>query len=294
MGEHEAQGHGHVHLGEADWKAMAAHTELEGEVLLGFVTATAEWIAELRGATAPAVRRVLDIGSGPGVGTCELARLFPDAQVVAVDGSPAMLEWTARRAAARGLDERVTTHLAELPDGVDEIDAPDVIWASQSLHHVGDETNALRLLGGLLAPSGLLAIAESAEPMRFLPDDLGVGSPGFAERLRAAQADWFAAMRGSLPGSVPSDGVESMVTAAGLQVVGVRVLRQRFDPPLSEAARRVVVRQVGRARHQLEGRLDDGDLSTVAVLSDADDPRSILRRPDAFLEASRQIVIARR
>ena len=29
-----------------------------------------------------------------------------------------------------------------------------------SLHHVGDEINALRVLGDLLEPSGLLAIAE--------------------------------------------------------------------------------------------------------------------------------------
>ena len=80
--------HGHVHLDEADWEAFAGHAEREGELLLSFVTDTRPWIAELRGPDAPPVRRILDIGSGPGVGTCELARLFPDADVVAVDSSP--------------------------------------------------------------------------------------------------------------------------------------------------------------------------------------------------------------
>ena len=92
VGAHRPHGHGHVHLDEGDWEALAVDAELEGELLLGFVTDTARWIDELRGPDAPPVRRVLDIGSGPGVGTCELARRFPDAHVIAVDGSPAMLE----------------------------------------------------------------------------------------------------------------------------------------------------------------------------------------------------------
>ena len=95
-GAHQPHGHGHVHLDEADWEARAVDAELEGELLLGFVTDTARWIDELRGPDAPPVRRVLDIGSGPGVGTCELARRFPDAHVIAVDGSPAMLERATR------------------------------------------------------------------------------------------------------------------------------------------------------------------------------------------------------
>jgi SAM-dependent methyltransferase len=150
---HQPHGHGHVHLDEGDWEALAVDAELEGELLLGFVTDTARWIDELRGPDAPPVRRVLDIGSGPGVGTCELARRFPDAHVIAVDGSPAMLERATRRAAEHGLDGRVSTHLAELPDGLDDLDPADVIWASMSLHHIGDETGALRVLRGRPEPS---------------------------------------------------------------------------------------------------------------------------------------------
>jgi SAM-dependent methyltransferase len=285
--------HGDVHLGEDDWEALAAHAEREGELLLAFVTDTAHWIAEQRGPDAPPVRRVLDIGSGPGVGTCELARLFPDADVVAVDGSPAMLDRTARRAAARGLDRRITTHLAELPDGVAGLDPADVIWASLSLHHVGDEIQALRVLRDLLAPSGLLAVAEMAEPLRVLPADLDVGRPGLADRLDRAEADWFAAMRAGLPGSVPSTDLTSMLAAAGFDVVGSRVARLRFDPPLADAERQVVVERVRRARHQLEARVDADDLRALDVLGDADDPRGVMRRADVFVDSSRLIVLAR-
>ena len=285
--------HSHVHLDEADWEAFAATTEREGELLLAFVTQTAGWIAELRGPDAPPVRRILDIGSGPGVGTCELARLFRDAQVVAVDGSPAMLDRTTRRAAAQGLDRQVTTHLAELPGGLDGLERADVIWASLSLHHIGDEVNALRALRDLLDPSGLLAVAEVAEPMRVLPADLDLGRPGLADRLDTAESDWFAAMRAGLPGSVPSSELPDMLGAAGFDVAGSRVARLRFDPPLADAARRVALGRVQRARQQLEGRLDDDDLGTLDVLGDADDPRGIMHRDDVLVAASRQIVVAR-
>jgi SAM-dependent methyltransferase len=293
MGAHQPHGHGHVHLDEADWEALAVHAELEGELLLTFVTDTAHWIDELRGPAAPPVRRVLDIGSGPGVGTCELARRFPDAHVVAVDGSPAMLERTTQRAAAHGLDRRISTRLAELPDDLDDLDPADVIWMSMALHHIGDETDALRLLRGRLEPSGLLAVAEIAEPMRVLPDDLDVGRPGLADRLDRAESEWFAAMRAGLTGSAPSTDLASMLAAARFDVVGGRVGRERFDPPLSDTARDVVVRRIRRARHQLEARLSADDLHALDVLGEADDPRSVAHRDDVFVAASRQIVVAR-
>ncbi len=285
--------HGHVHLDEADWEAFTADAELEGELLLSFVTDSAQWIAELRGPGSLPVQRVIDIGSGPGVGTCELARLFPDARVVAVDGSPAMVDRTTQRAAAHGLDRRITAHLAEVPGGLDGLDPADVIWASMSLHHIGDETNALRVLGGLLEPSGLLAIAEVAEPMRVLPDDLGIGQPGLADRLDRAESTWFTAMRASLSGSVPTTDVASMLTSAGFDVVGSRIARTRFDPPLSDVASQVVLGRIRRLRQQLDELLDDDDLRTLDLLSDAEDPRSVVRRPDTFITASRQIVVAR-
>jgi SAM-dependent methyltransferase len=290
--------HGHqpqrpVHLDEADWAAFAAHTEIEGQLLLAFVTDTVRWMTELRGADAPPVRRVLDIGSGPGVGTCELARMFPDAQVVAIDGSLAMLERATQRAAADGLDDRISTRLAEVPDGLDDLDPADVIWASMSLHHIGDETSALRVLCDKLAPSGVLALAEVADPTRVLPDDLEIGRPGLADRVDRAESAWFASMRADLSAGVPSTDLTSMLTAAGFDVIGSRVAEARFDAPLSDIAREVVIGRLRRARHQLSELLDEDDLRTLDELSDANSRHCAAVRPDAFLAASRHIVVAR-
>jgi SAM-dependent methyltransferase len=285
--------HSHVRLDEADWEAFAAQTELEGELLLGFVTGTVELVKELRGPDASPVRRVLDIGSGPGVGTCELARLFPEAQVVAVDGSPAMLDRARQRADEHGLGGRIRTHPAELPGGIEGLEPVDVIWASMSLHHVGDEVALLRALHHLLEPGGIIAIAEHAGPMRVLPDRLDVGRPGLAERLAGAGATWFAAMREGLKDAVPSSDVSSMLSSAGFDVVGSRVVHQRFEAPLSDAARQVILGHLRRTRTQLEGLLDGDDLDAVDVLTDDHDPRGVLRRTDVFVDASREIVLAR-
>lgn len=285
--------HGHAHLDEAAWTAMIAHTELAGQLLVGFVTETAAWASDLRGPSAPPMRRILDIGSGPGVGTCELARLFPEADVCAIDSSPATLERAMQRASEHGVAERVTTHLAELPEGLDGIARADLIWASMSLHHVGDEVGSLRILRELLEPDGLIAIAELAEPMRILAEDAELGRPGLMRRLDRAGQQWFGHMRDGLADSISSRDLPSMVAEAGFAVIGSRTAHKRFDAPLSDDARRVALGFVGRARHQFGEYLDADDRDALAVLADADDPRGVMHRGDVFVAASQQIVIGR-
>ena len=76
--------------------------------------------------------------------------------MLAVDGSPSMLARTAARAEALGLADRVHTGLAELPDGLEVLDrfgAVDLVWASMSLHHIGDRAAVLRALGAAARPA---------------------------------------------------------------------------------------------------------------------------------------------
>ena len=290
---HDHHHHDHVHIGEDDWRRLAEHTEREGEVFVGFVAEVAEWVAGVRGEGAPPVGRILDIGSGPGVGACEWAERFPAADVVAIDGSPAMLARAAARARSRGLEERVLTHHAELPGGLAAFaGTADVVWASMSLHHVGDEVAALRELATCLVPDGLLAIAEFGDPTRLLPADLGVGRPGLEARLRDAAGSWFAAMRQGLDGAVASADLEDMVRAAGLEVVGTRLSHIRLDAPLTAAARAVAAGALQRMRDQFASRLEPDDVAALDVLLDDGDSRSLARRPDAFVEASRRLVLA--
>lgn len=71
------------------------------------------------------VRRIFDVGSGPGVAACELARHFASATVAAVDGSEALLEKAAAPAEAVGLSCRVTARKVDMPGGVESLGPAD-------------------------------------------------------------------------------------------------------------------------------------------------------------------------
>jgi SAM-dependent methyltransferase len=298
---HVDHGHGPVHFSEADWEYLAADTEREGEVLMPLLTDTVDWIGRLRNPDLGPPRRILDVGAGPGVAICELARRFPEARLIALDSSPAMLGRARARAAAQGFSERVETVLAEMPDGLGPkgplaattpLGSVDLIWASASLHHVGDEVAALQALRRMLSPGGLIAISELADPMRVLPEDVGIGQPGLADRVQAAGAGWFANMRHGLSGTVASTDLAAMVSDAGLEVIGDNVLRKRLDAPLSHEGCGLAVAYLTRIRLHLTGYLNDEDLATIDALLDPNSVHGVANRADVFIEASRRVVIA--
>jgi SAM-dependent methyltransferase len=286
--------HGH-HGSEDEWAAMAAQIELEGEVMLPYVTEVASWVAEMCRRDGFEVRRVLDVGSGPGVGTCELARCFPSAAVVAVDGSSAMLEKVAARVKALGLSTRVATRLADLSDGLDGLGRADLMWAAMVLHHIGDEVAALRAFRGTLNPGGFLVVVEHGDPLRFLPADADaeLGRPGLTERLDAAWTAWLAAMRESLPHATPSSDYPTMLAAAGCELVADRVVHVQLAAPLETRARQMLLGRLRRTRQLYGERLDEQDYDALAVLTDENHPLGIMRRADAFLDASRHIYVGR-
>ena len=57
-----------------------------------------------------------------------------------------------------------------------------------SLHHMADPGQVLRDALAATRPGGLIAVAEFSEPLRFLPDDLGFGRPGFESRIAECSA----------------------------------------------------------------------------------------------------------
>jgi SAM-dependent methyltransferase len=287
-----SHGHSHGHGHDFDWDTMTADLELEGEVVAPYIAETAAWIAARRRDRGLGVGRVVDVGSGPGVGTCVLAEQFEQATVVAVDGSGALLERAVARAEERGLGARVRTHAAELPGGLADVGPADVVWAAMVLHHLGDERAALRAIRDVLAPGGWLAIAEFGDPVRFVPDDLGVGRPGWNERVDAASADWVAAMRAALPDATPSADYPTMLAATGFSVVAQWTATVRLDPPLGADARRAAIASLQRTRRIVEDRLDDDDRATFDALLDPEHPQGLARRPDARFAASRLICVA--
>src|SRR4051812_22654423 len=99
------RGHHHHHDADFDWQALADKLEVDGTLVLPLVGSV---VSDLKaaGLDPDRVTHVLDVGCGPGVVTCELARRFPAATVSGLDSSGELLARVRRRAAAEGVDRR--------------------------------------------------------------------------------------------------------------------------------------------------------------------------------------------
>lgn len=99
-------------------------------------------------------RRVVDIGTGTGAFLPHLARLAPDASVIAVDLSPVMLNM-ARAASDPGPYTWLLADAHQLPL---RSGCADLVTCHNCFAHLEDRPAALRELARLLAPRGMLFI----------------------------------------------------------------------------------------------------------------------------------------
>jgi SAM-dependent methyltransferase len=110
--------------------------------------------------------RALDFGAGTGSLSLLLADRFDE--ILLVDTSPGMLAAAAGKIAAAGpaLAARVRPLAVDLtshdPAGRPEPGSVDVVYTSMALHHVPDVARLLRTFHALLAPGGLLLVADLA------------------------------------------------------------------------------------------------------------------------------------
>jgi SAM-dependent methyltransferase len=102
---------------------------------------------------------VLDVGSGPGTITVDLAERVAPGRVTALETSQAVVELTRAEAARRGcttIDFLVgDVHALELPDA-----CFDVVHAHQVLQHVADPVGALREMMRICRPGGVVAARD--------------------------------------------------------------------------------------------------------------------------------------
>lgn len=95
--------------------------------------------------------QVVDLGCGPGNSTELLARRFPEAALLGLDSSAAMLTSARERLPAVRFEQ------ADIADwGPPQ--APDLLYANAALQWVPDHARLLPRLFGSLAPGGVLAI----------------------------------------------------------------------------------------------------------------------------------------
>ncbi len=101
--------------------------------------------------------RLLDVGCGPGTLTADLAARVAPGATHGIDLSPSVIAEAAEMAAGTpGLTFAVADLHAVEPAG-----GFDVVHAHQVLQHVVDPVSALRSMGALLAPGGLVAARDA-------------------------------------------------------------------------------------------------------------------------------------
>ncbi|GAA3187285.1 class I SAM-dependent methyltransferase [Streptomyces virens] len=290
--EHHEHGHGHGHThghdhGDIDWAEMAPLLEAEAELFTPLYERALGWLA--KEVTEPGL--VVDAGSGPGVISCLFAETFPGARIVAVDGSEPLLERARARAARKGVADRFGTLAGELPGALGELDYPaDLLWASRSVHHLGDQGAALAACAERLAPGGTLAVMEGGLPVRFLPRDIGFGRPGLQARIDVALEDRFSRMRAELPGSVEQvEDWPALLASAGLHHARSRTFLLDLPAPVTDRTRAYVVTALTRIREGVAEDLDADDRATVDRLLDPADPASVHHRPDVFVLAAHTV-----
>lgn len=115
----------------------------------------------VRGSRAP--KRILELGAGTGGLTGLLLDRFPSADVVAVDGSPEMLERARRKLQSRAVRlSLMCSSFEDLCGKTGALGTFDLIVSAFALHHM-DHARLRSLFGELrcrLAPSGRLIVAD--------------------------------------------------------------------------------------------------------------------------------------
>ena len=261
---------------------LADLLDLDAEVLSEYHREVAEWVS----ASLTQRARVIDVGAGTGTGTLALARQLPDAELIALDADEQMLKRLQEKARAAGLAGRIRTVQADLDQALpDGLKPADLVWAANSLHHMGDPARAVAQIYQMLRPGGLLAVTELDSFPRFLTDPAGAA---LEERIHIAMA------RGrDEAGMHMHEDWPARFTEAGLAVESERCFVIDLQPPpgspMAASVTRYAMVTLSRARHGLEGKLSAGDIAELDALVPA-----LSARDDLTVRTSRMVWLARK
>jgi trans-aconitate 2-methyltransferase len=209
--------------------------------------------------------RVMDAGCGSGRVTELLAKRLPRGSVVAVDGSPAMIDQA--RVRLEGFGDRVDYLVADLGRPIPLAEPVDAILSTATFHWVPDHDALFRNLAAVLRPGGAL-VAQCG----------GAGNIASIQRVLATIGDgWLGPVHFETP-----EATTDRLAAAGFVDIRCWLADEptRFDPgePFEAYLRTVVLgahmeRLAPTERdpfvHEVATRLGDATIDYVRLNIDA-------------------------
>jgi ubiquinone/menaquinone biosynthesis C-methylase UbiE len=127
-----------------------------------FSDSNAAYVAGVVGAF-PGLRRIVDLGCGPGDIAVRLATALPPAHITAVDGSAAMLALARRAVEAADVGRQITLVQGRLPGVL--LAAPfDAVLSKDMLHHLPDPQVLWSEVCRLGGPGAAVCVADLLRP----------------------------------------------------------------------------------------------------------------------------------
>jgi len=244
---------------------------------------------------------VMDVGCGAGSMSVPLVSALREhggGVLVLVDATPELLDaaCAAARLEADGVVQ-VKPVLADLTaeDPLSFAGPVELIWGSRVVHHLPDQLRGVRRLVSALAPGGWLALAEGGLETRFLPWDLGVGSPGLQDRIAAARADWFVSMRENMTGTVRLPvGWNVALADAGLGEISAFSFVVDHPAPAKQLVRDWAVDRLTWLAEITGPSLHPSDREALRRLLNPSDSEYVGAREDVFLLETDTVHVGRR
>lgn len=130
--------------------------------------------------------RVLELGFGPGLGVEAALGAASDGHVVGIDHSSTMRSMAAKRNAAAVRSGRATLLIGDAEDPPSDLEPFDAIFCCNVWLFWTDPGRTIERLGGLLTPSGTLAITHLPRHSEPIPADTDTAAQRIEEQMFAA------------------------------------------------------------------------------------------------------------
>jgi ubiquinone/menaquinone biosynthesis C-methylase UbiE len=165
--------------------------------------------------------RVLDLGCGTADISIRFARAFPEATVVGIDGSPAMLEVGRGNVSSNNLQAQIELRLGYLRDAFMQAGKAHAILANSLLHHLTEPADLWHTVHACALPGAPVMVVELIRPVD--PEGAHALVEKYAGRAHPrVQEDFF----NSLCAAYTVEDVQNQLREVGLTNIHVEAVSE--------------------------------------------------------------------